>query len=89
MIEKVNKNHNIGIAIIIIKKINENISWVFGRKPSFLFSPMLVRYLPPFDLLLFDPTIFNFPNMTTIFNLPKIILCPCPYICRIKSPHQI
>nr|AAP46213.1 hypothetical protein [Oryza sativa Japonica Group] len=44
---------------------------VFSQKTSFLFSPRLARYLPPFGLLLFDPTIFNFPNMTTIFNLPK------------------
>uniref|UniRef100_A0A0E0HUD6 Uncharacterized protein n=1 Tax=Oryza nivara TaxID=4536 RepID=A0A0E0HUD6_ORYNI len=36
-------------------------------------KPRLVRYLPPFGLLLFDPTIFN---MTTIFNLLKIITCP-------------
>uniref|UniRef100_A0A0D3H3L9 Uncharacterized protein n=1 Tax=Oryza barthii TaxID=65489 RepID=A0A0D3H3L9_9ORYZ len=47
-------------------------------------GPRLARYLPPFGLLLFDPTIFNFPNMTTIFNLPKII--PCPYVCQSKSP---
>ncbi|BAA84629.1 hypothetical protein [Oryza sativa Japonica Group] len=45
--------------------------------------------IPPFGLLLFDPTIFNFPNMTIIFNLPKIISCPCPYVCRSKYPHQI
>uniref|UniRef100_A0A0E0G927 F-box domain-containing protein n=1 Tax=Oryza nivara TaxID=4536 RepID=A0A0E0G927_ORYNI len=44
---------------------------ILHRKTSFLFSPRLARYLPPFGLLLFDPTIFNFPNMTTIFNLPK------------------
>uniref|UniRef100_A0A0E0ACN9 Uncharacterized protein n=1 Tax=Oryza glumipatula TaxID=40148 RepID=A0A0E0ACN9_9ORYZ len=54
--------------------------WAEGEISSALsphaLPPRLVRYLPPFGLLLFDPTIFNFPNMTTIFNLLKIITCP-------------
>uniref|UniRef100_A0A0D3HV51 Uncharacterized protein n=1 Tax=Oryza barthii TaxID=65489 RepID=A0A0D3HV51_9ORYZ len=38
---------------------------VFGRRLSFLFSPRLVRYLPPFGMLPFDPTTNDYHLQST------------------------